>query len=64
MYRDRCIFPYMEKHTTTKGHTMKNVLLLAEGLLLVTKAYRLGYISKEKALAIGAEMEAAARGGA
>jgi len=54
----------MEKHTTTKGHTMKNVLLLAEGLLLVTKAYRLGYISKEKALAIGAEMEAAARGGA
>jgi hypothetical protein len=40
---------------------MKGVLLLAEGLLLVSRAYRLGYITKDEALAKAAEMEAAAR---
>ena len=44
-----------------RSNTMNNVLLLAEGLLLVTKAYRLGYITKDEALAKAAEMEAAAR---
>jgi len=49
MYIDGCIFPYMEKHTTTNGATMKDPRIdpRVVGPRVVGGRYRCGYWGTE-----------------